>query len=1280
MPITSSQHILSETRRPPARRPAQRRAKRLLQWIVVLVAVLALHAPSAFGQLDPGAPWPALGSDVRNSGQSAFGGSAQSWQQTNIRPLLAGPSIAEDGTIYAAAGPDSLYALAPSDGSVQWVFTPDSFEVRTDQPIVGSDGTVYIGGENQDGEGRLYAVNATGNQKWVASAPGLRAVGTPAIAADGTIYAGFASNSVSRSSEVRALDPATGETLWTVDIPTAGSSPTIADDGTVYVASDDSLHAIDPVTESATVIERVGTNLSSPALGADGTIYVTSENDVFAINPTTGERVWSASTDEFGASAPVVGPDGTVYVGTGGEVVDNEFLFAAAVYAFDPADGTRLWRHEDGLGGVVFRPAVGADGTIYATVDGGGRFRLFALDPADGSTRWETFLDPERPAPPTLAADGTVYLGTTEGVLAVRGPVLDVPPFLGFGDVLVNSSVNSTVTVTNSGNADLQISGVNVGGANASAFSVESGGESGTLGPGQTREVVVAFAPLEPGEKSAVLAVETSVDTGIVELAGNAEGTQETPTAQTDPATDVTTNSAVLNGTVNPNGAEATVTFEYFSEESPEAARTVTAQESPLAATDDGARGVSASVSGLDAGTEYTFRVIATNSVGTTTGADQTFTTPAPGLSVTPASLDFGDVGVGTTTDSTATVENTGDADLQVNDVSIGGADAGAFSILSGSGSGTLAPGDTRDVAVEFAPQSTGEKTQTLTIESNAPTAQVPLRGDAVAIDVSTTEVPTVDTELGVTASFSSMDFQPTTGTLFYRPAGRTGPESYQSVPFSRDGEALVAMIPAEAVTLRGVEYYAEFSDGERTLTFPTTSPEANPEIASVSVEQASSQVTLAPRTYRMVSVPVALEEASVRAVLEDDYGSPSSRRWRLLRWDPEAEQYREFPSLDEAFEPGRAFWLIARDGDAFDVENGQSVDASEPQVIPLQPGWNQIANPFAFPVAWADVERGEQVERPVYFNGERYEEEPAQVLGPWQGYFVYNSGSEPTTLSIPPVEAPGASTSATAPSEARAPKATSKKATPRTDYTLHLNARHERLRDRRTVIGFDEAATAGRDTEDAAEPPGVGDHVRLSVMESGERLDASFKPSGQEGQWWNLEVSLALGGEPPSSPREVTVTLGSEQGQLPEGYQRYVFDRDAGRRILLEDRSFSVEVGADRPVRRLRLVLGTPAFAEERSEGAPLEPVRFALEGNAPNPFGNGEGTTIRYRLSRQCHVMLDVYNVLGQRIATLVDAEQKAGSHEVKWKGKGLASGVYFYRLRAGSFTASRKMVLVR
>jgi hypothetical protein len=103
---------------------------------------------------------------------------------------------------------------------------------------------------------------------------------------------------------------------------------------------------------------------------------------------------------------------------------------------------------------------------------------------------------------------------------------------------------------------------------------------------------------------------------------------------------------------------------------------------------------------------------------------------------------------------------------------------------------------------------------------------------------------------------------------------------------------------------------------------------------------------------------------------------------------------------------------------------------------------------------------------------------------------------------------------------------------------------------------------------------------------------------------------------------------------------------------------------------------------ASLQSAGSTL-PISFSLKQNAPNPFN--PTTRIDYDIPKATHVRLEVFNVLGQRVTTLVDEYQEAGSKSVTWDGRdrsgsAVASGVYFYHIDAGEFSETLKMMMLK
>ena len=126
-----------------------------------------------------------------------------------------------------------------------------------------------------------------------------------------------------------------------------------------------------------------------------------------------------------------------------------------------------------------------------------------------------------------------------------------------------------------------------------------------------------------------------------------------------------------------------------------------------------------------------------------------------------------------------------------------------------------------------------------------------------------------------------------------------------------------------------------------------------------------------------------------------------------------------------------------------------------------------------------------------------------------------------------------------------------------------------------------------------------------------------------------------------------------------------------------------TLTLSGERPSVRLRVLLGTEQYAEAHNEGVLLEAPETLLEAPYPNPF-NPE-TVIGYHLHEPGPVVLEIYDALGRRVRRLVTREQAAGRHEVVWDarddaGRELASGIYFCRMQAGSYVATRTVTLVR
>jgi hypothetical protein len=95
-------------------------------------------------------------------------------------------------------------------------------------------------------------------------------------------------------------------------------------------------------------------------------------------------------------------------------------------------------------------------------------------------------------------------------------------------------------------------------------------------------------------------------------------------------------------------------------------------------------------------------------------------------------------------------------------------------------------------------------------------------------------------------------------------------------------------------------------------------------------------------------------------------------------------------------------------------------------------------------------------------------------------------------------------------------------------------------------------------------------------------------------------------------------------------------------------------------------------------SNNSNLVPDKYFLEQNYPNPFN--PQTTFRFGLPVNCKVCLIIYNIAGQEVTRLIDGDKPAGYYNMTWKVENLPSGIYLYKLTAGEFIETGKMLLLK
>jgi hypothetical protein len=291
--------------------------------------------------------------------------------------------------------------------------------------------------------------------------------------------------------------------------------------------------------------------------------------------------------------------------------------------------------------------------------------------------------------------------------------------------------------------------------------------------------------------------------------------------------------------------------------------------------------------------------------------------------------------------------------------------------------------------------------------------------------------------------------------------------------------------------------------------------------------------------------------------------------------------------------------------------------------------------------------------------------------MDPFQGYALY-ADAEDRLIVEPSVEVGPRPA-------ARAEEAPQAEKTGRA-WSIDITAEIGEARDDNNTAVAMPGATNGRDAADWVEPPLVGAYVSVAFASSVNGalpLTIDARPISEDGATWPVRVRSNIEGR---------VALSFEGlDSVPADYVIWLVDEaSASVRDLRRNPSHSVSSLGNGTAAQMELVVGTPAFAQAASGFDGATPTAYALDSSYPNPFRSV--STIQYALPSAEHVLLEVFDVVGRRVATLVDGAVEAGYHSVVWDGRGtagradLASGVYIYRLRAGAFTATQRAVLVR
>lgn len=208
-----------------------------------------------------------------------------------------------------------------------------------------------------------------------------------------------------------------------------------------------------------------------------------------------------------------------------------------------------------------------------------------------------------------------------------------------------------------------------------------------------------------------------------------------------------------------------------------------------------------------------------------------------------------------------------------------------------------------------------------------------------------------------------------------------------------------------------------------------------------------------------------------------------------------------------------------------------------------------------------------------------------------------------------------------------------------------------------------------------------MGNHLNAAISADGTVMALAWLDAANQGEtvsdiWFSQRSITGTWSTPENltqTPTQAEILLHAAPVLRSNGSDSYT---------MFLGRSYEIGVTTWPPVAEnpTNFYVGSHTFtASSTSAGEnPFAPDRFVLSQNYPNPFN--PTTSIRYEVPVRTHVRIDVHNVLGQSVATIVDENKEAGTYYVHWNAGGSPSGVYYYTMHAGSQVSTRKMLLLK
>ncbi|WP_020403467.1 FG-GAP-like repeat-containing protein [Gracilimonas tropica] len=475
---------------------------------------------------------------------------------------------------------------------------------------------------------------------------------------------------------------------------------------------------------------------------------------------------------------------------------------------------------------------------------------------------------------------------------------------------------------------------------------------------------------------------------------------------------------------------------------------------------------------------------------------------------------------------------------------------------------------------------------------------------------------------------------------------------------------------------------------------------------------------------WRMMTSPVTganygeiLDTLWTQGFAGADYADGTAN---VLEWDETTQSFAAISDASDTPEVGQGFLVYVFDDDNFDgttdgfpktILSNRSQNAGE--ILPTltftdsgtlaNDGWNLLGNPYGATIDWdASGWTTANLDASFYlwnaddgeyqsWNGTTGTLTSEGLIAPWQGFWVKANATNPSISFSDEIRSAGGIFRKENP-------------TPELRFTLSDGQLASDA-----VVMFSEESAVGKDRLDAYKLASLNEEYLslFTELQDGSALDINALPEELEAQ---VSIPLNMDGSDVSGAIELSWTAEA----LPEDWEFMLRDNETGQEVDLKEQSavsFQLSAGKSattqsvvaseggkteqilNPVHKVlspkvmkaksgstsRFTLTISSAQAVTNERLSELPTRVELQQNYPNPFN--PTTTIEYGVPEAVEVTLEVFDMLGRKVATLINREAKsAGRHSVQLDANRLSSGMYIYRLKAGNTVITKKLTLIK